>query len=55
MYYYTILYILGDLIDGYCIKTFNWYESKIIDVHKDDKGGDRIKVHFLGWNSKYDE
>jgi hypothetical protein len=43
---------IGDYVDGYCFKTYNWYEAKVIQV---DKEKDRYKVHFQGWNSKYDE
>ena len=47
---------IGDLIDGYCPKTFQWYEAKIIDIQQDIENGiDNVKVHFQGWNSKYDE
>lgn len=42
----------GDNVDGYCNKTFKWYEAKVVAV---DKEKNRFKVHFQGWNSKYDE
>ena len=29
----------------------NWYKSRIIDIDEEEK---QIKVHFLGWNSRYD-
>lgn len=45
---------IGDVVDGYCIKTFRWYEAKIINTCKDVKG-DRLKIHFKGWNAKFDE
>lgn len=45
----------GDHIDGYCTKTFKWYEAKIIDTKRDADGGDFLKVHFLGWKNKFDE
>lgn len=43
---------VGDLVDGYCYKTYNWYEAKVIQYEKEKN---RYKVHFQGWNSKYDE
>ena len=30
----------------------NWYKSRIIDIDEEDK---QVKVHFLGWNSRYDQ
>lgn len=44
----------GDVIDGYCVKTFKWYEANIVNAVKDGKG-DRLRIHFKGWNAKYDE
>ena len=41
-------------MDGYCNKTFKWYEAKILEI-ADMEGIKSIKVHFKGWNSKYDE
>lgn len=43
---------VGDGVDGYCNKTFKWYEAKVVQV---DREKHRYKVHFQGWNSKYDE
>lgn len=43
---------VGDNVDGYCNKTFKWYEAKVVQV---DNVKCRYKVHFQGWNSKYDE
>lgn len=45
---------IGDLIDGYCIKTFKWYGAKVTDMKT---VGDQkmVKVHFQGWKSRYDE
>lgn len=43
---------VGDNVDGYCNKTFKWYQAKIVQV---DPVKNRFKVHFQGWNSKYDE
>ena len=45
---------VGDLIDGYCIKTFKWYGAKVTDMKT---VGDQkmVKVHFQGWKSRYDE
>ena len=45
---------IGDVIDGYCIKTFKWYEANIVNAVKNEKG-DRLRIHFKGWNAKYDE
>lgn len=42
----------GDTVDGYCNQTFKWYQAKIV-LH--DPVKDRYKVHFQGWNNKYDE
>ena len=41
----------GDLIEA---KDFSnvWYKSRIIDI---DKANNRMKIHFLGWNSRYDQ
>src|SRR5690606_17511162 len=41
---------VGDVIDVYCVRTFTWYQSKVIE--SDEK---RLKVHFKGWNHKFDE
>ena len=30
----------------------NWYKSRIIEA---DEGNKRVKVHFFGWNSRYDQ
>ena len=43
---------IGDYVDGYCNKTFCWYEAKVVTF---DEKKNRYKVHFQGWNSKYDE
>jgi hypothetical protein len=43
---------VGDYVDGYCNKTFHWYEAKITAFNEKNH---RYKVHFQGWNSKYDE
>jgi RNA binding activity-knot of a chromodomain len=45
---------VGDPIDGYCNKTLRWYEAKVVDC-KDKDGQGMLKIHFLGWNSKFDE
>jgi hypothetical protein len=46
-------------LDGYCNKTFRWYEAKVVDAKRSTGGGgdvvDRLKVHFKGWNAKFDE
>ena len=42
---------LGAEIDSYCIKTCRWYEAKVVAVRDDDM----LRIHFSGWNSKYDE
>lgn len=42
----------GDIVDGYCPQTFRWYEAKIVKVGENN---DKVKIHFKGWNSKYDE
>ena len=41
----------GSEIDSYCIKTCRWYEAKVVAVRDDDM----LRIHFSGWNSKYDE
>jgi hypothetical protein len=52
---------VGSYCDGYCNKTYRWYEAKVTDIesipHPDNpsKIQTRYKVHFMGWNSKYDE
>ena len=43
---------VGDSIDAYCNKTFHWFEAKIIDI---DTVNEKIKIHFKGWNPKFDE
>ena len=30
----------------------NWYKSRILEV---DEETNKVKVHFLGWNSRYDQ
>ena len=30
----------------------NWYKSRIIEI---DEANKRVKVHFFGWNSRYDQ
>ena len=30
----------------------NWYKSRIIEIDDEAK---KLKVHFLGWNSRYDQ
>lgn len=44
---------IGDVIDGYCTKTFHWYEAKILDIEPGPTG--QLRLHFKGWASKYDE
>ena len=49
---------IGAVIDGYCVKTLRWYEAKISDTRQKLVNGkieEQIKVHFLGWNAKFDE
>jgi RNA binding activity-knot of a chromodomain len=47
---------IGDNIDGYCVKTFRWYEAKVVDMKKgDQKGEAKFRIHFSGWNAKHDE
>ena len=46
---------IGDSIDGYCVKTFRWYEAKVVDMKKDDKNEVKLRIHFSGWNAKHDE
>ena len=46
---------IGDCIDGYCNKTFRWYEAKVVDSKKTDQNDTLLRIHFSGWNSKYDE
>ena len=47
---------IGDNLDGYCTKTFKWYESKIVAIKKNDYcNEDLLKIHFKGWGSKHDE
>jgi hypothetical protein len=47
--------VVGDTVDGYCNKTYQWYEAKIIDASNDPAKGDRLKIHFKGWSGKHDE
>ena len=46
---------IGDNIDGYCNKTYRWYEAKVVDMKTNDQYETTLRIHFLGWNSKYDE
>ena len=49
---------IGDNIDGYCVKTYRWYEAKVVDMKKSDNDNDedvKLRIHFSGWNSKHDE
>lgn len=46
---------IGDSIDGYCVKTFRWYEAKVVDMKKDDNNDVKLRIHFSGWNAKHDE
>ena len=47
---------IGDNIDGYCVKTFRWYEAKVVDTKSGDQNGEaKFRIHFSGWNSKHDE
>jgi hypothetical protein len=47
---------IGDNIDGYCVKTYRWYEAKVVDMKKGDDDEDvKLRIHFSGWNSKHDE
>lgn len=41
---------VGDTIDVYCVRTFTWYQSKVLEADEN-----RLKVHFKGWNNKFDE
>ena len=43
---------VGDLLDGYCNKTFKWYEAKVIQINEAEN---KIKLHFQKWSSKFDE
>ncbi len=43
---------VNDLVDGYCFQTYKWYEAKIVQY---DDAKKQYKVHFQGWNSKFDE
>lgn len=45
----------GDSVDSYCNKTFKWYEAKVVDTKIDNDGRSLVKVHFLGWKSRFDE
>ena len=45
----------GDNIDGYCNKTYRWYEAKVVDIKTNDQNETTLRIHFLGWNSKHDE
>lgn len=52
---------VGNLVDGYCTRTLKWYEAKILEIDRsisnDNPLGNvkSVKIHFKGWNSKYDE
>lgn len=46
---------IGDQVDGYCPRTFKWYPAKVIDKKVDNEGRQILKIHFQGWNSKFDE
>lgn len=42
------------MIDAYCSKTVQWYDSRVLGF-KTTGEGEMVKVHFMGWNSKFDE
>jgi hypothetical protein len=44
----------GDMVDGYCYQTNKWFPAKVVGVDSSE-ASPRYKVHFQGWNSKYDE
>lgn len=46
---------IGSLVDGYCTKTLQWYEGKVMDLAKIEGRSASYKVHFKGWNAKHDE
>ena len=43
---------VGDSIDVYSELEYNWFESKILETNL---GAGTFKVHYLGWDKKYDE
>jgi hypothetical protein len=46
-------YSVGDLVEAKDLKKNAdiWYPAKVIDVDIDTK---KVKIHFMGWNSRYD-
>lgn len=42
---------IGDLVEAKDASD-NWYKSRLVDIDEEEK---QIKVHFLGWNSRYDQ
>ena len=45
---------VGDKVDAFCSRTMRWYSSKVLDIHEDPEGT-MLKVHFMGWASRFDE
>ena len=45
------LWKIGTLVEARDLHD-NWYKSRIIEVDESNK---RVKVHFFGWNSRYDQ
>jgi hypothetical protein len=43
------------MVDAFCSKTVEWYESRVLAMKTSPQGEPLIKVHFMGWNQKYDE
>jgi hypothetical protein len=46
--------VIGDTVDAYCPRTFKWFEAKIVDKQV-VCGQQMLKLHFKGWNEKFDE
>jgi hypothetical protein len=42
------------MIDAFCSKTVQWYAAKVLSM-RDMPDGVQVKVHFMGWNQKFDE
>jgi hypothetical protein len=43
-------YFVGQWLDVFCNANLVYYEAKVVQID-----GNRLKLHFKGWASKYDE
>lgn len=43
---------VGDYVDILSEKEFTWFESKVLEIDHKTKA---VKVHYTGWDAKYDE